>query len=51
MCNSFFVDLVSAMCFKENTPPEKSVIDTLLSLLFVHKELLRDASQSEFPSS
>ncbi|XP_029401802.1 E3 ubiquitin-protein ligase RNF213 isoform X2 [Mus pahari] len=45
MCNSFFVDLVSTMCFKDNTPPEKSVIDTLLSLLFVQKELLRDASQ------
>lgn len=50
MCNSFFVDLVSTMCFKDNTPPQKSVIDTLLSLLFVQKELLRDASQSEFPS-
>lgn len=45
MCNSFFVDLVSTMCFKDNTPPQKSVIDTLLSLLFVQKELLRDASQ------
>nr|XP_034361931.1 E3 ubiquitin-protein ligase RNF213 [Arvicanthis niloticus] len=45
MCNSFFVDLVSTMCFKDNTPPQKSVIDTLLSLLFIQKELLRDASQ------
>ncbi|XP_052050777.1 E3 ubiquitin-protein ligase RNF213 isoform X2 [Apodemus sylvaticus] len=45
MCNSFFVDLVSTMCFKDNAPPQKSVIDTLLSLLFVQKELLRDASQ------
>uniref|UniRef100_A0A8C9LXS5 E3 ubiquitin-protein ligase RNF213 n=1 Tax=Piliocolobus tephrosceles TaxID=591936 RepID=A0A8C9LXS5_9PRIM len=45
MCNSFFVDLVSTMCFKDNTPPEKEVIESLLSLLFVQKELLRDAPQ------
>nr|XP_040124466.1 E3 ubiquitin-protein ligase RNF213 [Ictidomys tridecemlineatus] len=45
MCNSFFVDLVSTVCFKDNTPPQKSVIDGLLSLLFVQKELLRDAPQ------
>ncbi|XP_054313830.2 E3 ubiquitin-protein ligase RNF213 isoform X3 [Pongo pygmaeus] len=45
MCNSFFVDLVSTMCFKDNAPPEKKVIESLLSLLFVQKELLRDAPQ------
>ncbi|XP_012308178.2 E3 ubiquitin-protein ligase RNF213 isoform X2 [Aotus nancymaae] len=45
MCNSFFVDLVSTMCFKDNAPPEKEVIHSLLSLLFVQKELLRDAPQ------
>ncbi|XP_055448252.1 E3 ubiquitin-protein ligase RNF213 isoform X2 [Psammomys obesus] len=45
MCNSFFVDLVSTMCFKDNTPPQGPVIDTLLSLLFIQKEPLRDASQ------
>ncbi|VTJ88974.1 Hypothetical predicted protein [Marmota monax] len=45
MCNSFFMDLVSTMCFKDSTPPRKSVIDELLSLLFVRKELLRDAPQ------
>ncbi|XP_073901038.1 E3 ubiquitin-protein ligase RNF213 isoform X4 [Castor canadensis] len=45
LCNSFFVDLVSTMCFKDNTPPHKSVVHSLLSLLFVQKELLRDAPQ------
>uniref|UniRef100_H0WTB7 E3 ubiquitin-protein ligase RNF213 n=1 Tax=Otolemur garnettii TaxID=30611 RepID=H0WTB7_OTOGA len=45
MCNSFFVDLVSTMCFKDNTPPEKPVIDSLLSLLFVQKELFRHTPQ------
>uniref|UniRef100_A0A2K6FX44 E3 ubiquitin-protein ligase RNF213 n=1 Tax=Propithecus coquereli TaxID=379532 RepID=A0A2K6FX44_PROCO len=45
MCNSFFVDLVSTMCFKDNTPPQKEVVDSLLSLLFVQKELLRDTPQ------
>ncbi|XP_053426621.1 E3 ubiquitin-protein ligase RNF213 isoform X2 [Nycticebus coucang] len=47
MCNSFFVDLVSTMCFKDNTPPEKPVIDSLLSLLFVQKELLRHTPQRQ----
>ncbi|XP_006869704.1 PREDICTED: E3 ubiquitin-protein ligase RNF213 [Chrysochloris asiatica] len=45
MCNSFFVDLVSTMCFKDNTPPQRDVIEALLSLLFVQKELLREAPQ------
>lgn len=51
MCNSFFVDLVSSVCFKDNAPPEKSVVDGLLSLLFVQKELLRDAPQRELLSA
>uniref|UniRef100_A0A452IS70 Uncharacterized protein n=1 Tax=Gopherus agassizii TaxID=38772 RepID=A0A452IS70_9SAUR len=41
MCNSFFIDLVSTMCFKDNEPPEKAVIWELLKLLFVHREPLR----------
>ncbi|XP_043761210.1 E3 ubiquitin-protein ligase RNF213-like isoform X2 [Cervus elaphus] len=45
MCNSFFVDLVSTMCFKDNSPPQKEVVKDLLSLLFVEKELLREAPQ------
>lgn len=40
-CNSFFLDLVSTMCFKDNEPPEKAVIQELLKLLFVQKEILR----------
>lgn len=45
MCNSFFVDLVTTMCFKDNSPPQKEVVKDLLSLLFVEKELLREAPQ------
>nr|XP_045015373.1 E3 ubiquitin-protein ligase RNF213 [Jaculus jaculus] len=45
MCDSFFVDLVSSMCFRDDSPPGKSVIDSLLSLLFVEKALLRESSQ------
>ncbi|XP_066472974.1 E3 ubiquitin-protein ligase RNF213 isoform X2 [Tiliqua scincoides] len=40
-CNSFFLELVSTMCFKDNEPPEKAVIQELLKLLFVQKEILR----------
>ena len=29
-CNSFFMDLVSQLCFAENTPPSDEVIDKLL---------------------
>ncbi|XP_039715791.1 E3 ubiquitin-protein ligase RNF213 [Pteropus medius] len=45
MCTSFFVDLVSTMCFKDNSPPQKDVVQVLLSLLFVQKKHLRDAPE------
>uniref|UniRef100_A0A8C3GM39 RING-type E3 ubiquitin transferase n=1 Tax=Cairina moschata TaxID=8855 RepID=A0A8C3GM39_CAIMO len=40
-CNSFFIDVVTTMCFKDNEPPETEVIQELLNLLFVHKDLLK----------
>ncbi|KAF6297909.1 hypothetical protein mRhiFer1_000154 [Rhinolophus ferrumequinum] len=44
MCTSFFVDLVSTMCFKDSSPPQKDVVEALLALLFIKKRLL-DPSQ------
>ncbi|XP_072299402.1 E3 ubiquitin-protein ligase rnf213-alpha-like [Eucyclogobius newberryi] len=32
-CNAFFVEFVSSMCFKDNSPPTKEVIQDLLSFL------------------
>uniref|UniRef100_A0A8D2LQW6 Ring finger protein 213 n=1 Tax=Varanus komodoensis TaxID=61221 RepID=A0A8D2LQW6_VARKO len=46
-CNSFFIDLVSTMCFKDNEPPEKAVIQELLNLLFVHAKYLRGSAESD----
>ncbi|XP_053231504.1 E3 ubiquitin-protein ligase RNF213-like isoform X2 [Podarcis raffonei] len=43
-CNSFFIELVSTMCFKDNEPPEKAVIQELLNLLFVHKPPLKGSN-------
>ncbi|KAI1884420.1 hypothetical protein AGOR_G00226220 [Albula goreensis] len=37
-CNSFFIDLVSTVCFKDNTPPSRKVILHLLSFLMVETE-------------
>uniref|UniRef100_UPI0037E8EFFF E3 ubiquitin-protein ligase rnf213-alpha n=1 Tax=Semicossyphus pulcher TaxID=241346 RepID=UPI0037E8EFFF len=34
-CNAFFIDLVSTVCFKDNSPPCSAVILYLLSLLMV----------------
>ncbi|XP_072560845.1 E3 ubiquitin-protein ligase rnf213-alpha isoform X2 [Paramormyrops kingsleyae] len=34
-CNAFFIDLVSTMCFKGNSPPSRPVILHLLSFLMV----------------
>ncbi|XP_054615147.1 E3 ubiquitin-protein ligase rnf213-alpha isoform X2 [Dunckerocampus dactyliophorus] len=34
-CNSFFIDLVSLVCFKDNSPPCAAVIQHLLSFLMV----------------
>ena len=34
-CNGFFIDLLSTVCFKDNTPPETHVITHLLSYLII----------------
>ncbi|XP_061567180.1 E3 ubiquitin-protein ligase rnf213-alpha-like [Cololabis saira] len=34
-CNAFFIDLVSTVCFKDNSPPSPAVIHDLLSFLMV----------------
>uniref|UniRef100_A0A8D3BWR0 RING-type E3 ubiquitin transferase n=1 Tax=Scophthalmus maximus TaxID=52904 RepID=A0A8D3BWR0_SCOMX len=34
-CNAFFIDLVSTVCFKDNSPPCSAVILNLLSFLMV----------------
>ncbi|XP_069008985.1 E3 ubiquitin-protein ligase rnf213-alpha-like, partial [Embiotoca jacksoni] len=37
-CNSFFIDLLSTVCFKDNTPPDRGVITHLLSYLIIETE-------------
>uniref|UniRef100_UPI0037E99DD8 E3 ubiquitin-protein ligase rnf213-alpha-like n=1 Tax=Semicossyphus pulcher TaxID=241346 RepID=UPI0037E99DD8 len=37
-CNGFFIDLLSTVCFKDNTPPSSGVITHLLSYLMVETE-------------
>ncbi|KAL7397817.1 hypothetical protein ABVT39_028331 [Epinephelus coioides] len=37
-CNGFFIDLLSTVCFKDNTPPARDVINHLLSYLMVETE-------------
>ncbi|XP_035509925.1 E3 ubiquitin-protein ligase rnf213-alpha-like [Morone saxatilis] len=37
-CNGFFIDLLSTVCFKDNTPPARDVIKHLLSYLMVETE-------------
>ncbi|XP_069050628.1 E3 ubiquitin-protein ligase rnf213-alpha isoform X2 [Lepisosteus oculatus] len=34
-CNAFFIDMVSTLCFKDNSPPSDSIILHLLSFLMV----------------
>ncbi|KAM4716889.1 E3 ubiquitin-protein ligase rnf213-alpha-like [Anableps anableps] len=34
-CNAFFIEMVSTVCFKDNSPPDPAVIFHLLSLLMV----------------
>lgn len=34
-CNAFFIDLVSTVCFKDNSPPCSAVICHLLSFLMI----------------
>ncbi|KAM4843304.1 E3 ubiquitin-protein ligase RNF213 [Thomomys bottae] len=47
LCNCFFVDVVSTMCFKDGSPPEKKVVSSLLSLLFVQKWLPQSAPRGQ----
>uniref|UniRef100_A0A8C9W293 Ring finger protein 213a n=1 Tax=Scleropages formosus TaxID=113540 RepID=A0A8C9W293_SCLFO len=47
-CNAFFIDLVSTVCFKENTPPSHDIILHLLSFLTVESDLV---SHSLSPST
>ncbi|XP_070836494.1 E3 ubiquitin-protein ligase rnf213-alpha [Chaetodon trifascialis] len=39
-CNAFFIDLVSTMCFKDNSPPCSDIILHLLSFLMVEVEIV-----------
>ncbi|KAL7850786.1 hypothetical protein SRHO_G00201350 [Serrasalmus rhombeus] len=34
-CNTFFIDLVSTVCFRDNSPPSRAIIRHLLSFLMV----------------
>ncbi|XP_054544611.1 E3 ubiquitin-protein ligase RNF213 isoform X2 [Talpa occidentalis] len=45
LCDGFFLDLVSAVCFKDSAPPQSSVVRELLALLFARKELVKDTPQ------
>ncbi|XP_062293931.1 E3 ubiquitin-protein ligase rnf213-alpha isoform X2 [Scomber scombrus] len=45
-CNAFFIDLVSTVCFKDNTPPCSAVIHHLLSFLLVKANTVPILSQS-----
>ncbi|XP_074524614.1 E3 ubiquitin-protein ligase rnf213-alpha-like [Halichoeres trimaculatus] len=37
-CNGFFIDLLSTVCFKDNVPPNRGVINNLLSYLTIETE-------------
>ncbi|XP_058848399.1 E3 ubiquitin-protein ligase rnf213-alpha-like isoform X1 [Acipenser ruthenus] len=39
-CNAFFIDVVSTVCFKDNSPPSESIIHHLLSLLLVANDAI-----------
>jgi hypothetical protein len=37
-CNSFFMEVVSQLCFSEGTPPSKEVVEKLLSYITGHSK-------------
>ncbi|XP_042247797.1 E3 ubiquitin-protein ligase rnf213-alpha [Thunnus maccoyii] len=45
-CNAFFIDLVSTVCFKDNSPPCSAVILHLLSFLMVEANTVPILTQS-----
>ncbi|XP_069786069.1 E3 ubiquitin-protein ligase rnf213-alpha isoform X4 [Narcine bancroftii] len=46
-CDAFFIALVSMVCFKDNSPPTKEVVDDLFSLMIVQKNLLPSNSKKD----
>ena len=48
-CNGFFIDLLSTVCFKDNTPPARGVIKHLLSYLSIETgtSYSRDSSKKK----
>uniref|UniRef100_A0A669EGJ6 RING-type E3 ubiquitin transferase n=1 Tax=Oreochromis niloticus TaxID=8128 RepID=A0A669EGJ6_ORENI len=50
-CNAFFIDLVSTVCFKDNSPPCSAVILHLLSFLMVEAGQIFTKALSPFDDS
>ena len=46
-CKSFFMELVSSLCFGQPKPPEPALIRGLLSLVFTEKDETKEFSYSD----
>ncbi len=46
-CHSFFMELVSTLCFGQSTPPEEELVKELLKLVVTNDDKTRVFSYSE----
>ena len=46
-CKSFFMEVVSSLCFGQPKPPEPALIHELLTLVFTDKDKTKDFSYSD----
>uniref|UniRef100_A0A3P8YEE8 RING-type E3 ubiquitin transferase n=1 Tax=Esox lucius TaxID=8010 RepID=A0A3P8YEE8_ESOLU len=50
-CNAFFIDMVSTVCFKDNSPPCSAIVLHLLSFLMVEAHSILTKALSPFDDS
>ena len=46
-CKSFFMEVVSSLCFGQPNPPEPALIKKLLTIVFTEQDMTKDFSYSD----
>ena len=46
-CKTFFMEVVSSLCFGQTTPPEPQLIEELLKVVFTEKDETKELSYSD----
>lgn len=50
-CKSYFMEVVSSLCFGQTTPPETALIKELLNVVFTEQDKTKDFTYSDRQST